>query len=234
MKCVVAALAVLGCNTPPGRYDAATAPTSSFVREPATDEAPHTRVRSSAAGAPTDNLVVTHGAIERERGRVVVRDASVRAELAGSSGDVGELDFIYLGPTGDRSALASGTERDQLGLKLRAQDSCNVIYVMWRLDPAALIVQVKHNTGQRVGAECSNHGYQRVRPTQSLPPPTLSSGAHHRLAAAITGDELEVRIDDNVHWRGRLPAEARELAGRVGFRTDNVALDLALTGDAAR
>ena len=41
-----------------------------------------------------------------------------------------------------------GELRRQFGLKLRAQDACNLVYVMWRIEPASkLVVSIKCRTG---------------------------------------------------------------------------------------
>jgi hypothetical protein len=49
------------------------------------------------------------------------------------------VDFTYLGPTQDVSHLADGEVRSQFGVKLRAQDTCNIVYVMWQFAPAQRI-----------------------------------------------------------------------------------------------
>ena len=118
--------------------------------------------------------------------RAIVDDAATRAILPGTSGNDAELDFVYRGPTDSRARLASGAER--------AQDSCNLLYVMWRV-PATIVVQLKHNPGIVRHEDCGNRGYASVRPTTSAAIPALVEGEHHVLAARIDRDTLEVTVD---------------------------------------
>ena len=64
-----------------------------------------------------------------------VRDPKLRATFSGTSGRGAELEFRYLGGTERTATLRSGRERRQLGLELAAQNTCNLVYVMWRLAP---------------------------------------------------------------------------------------------------
>jgi len=119
--------------------------------------------------------------------------------------------------------------RAQLGLKLRAMNSCNLIYVMWRSEPKSEVtVQIKHNPGKVTHEDCGTAGYKRIKHTTRKKPPVLAPNAQHKLSAAIDGDALVVHIDDKLVWQGTLPAEARDLGGPAGFRTDNVKAELAL------
>jgi hypothetical protein len=55
-----------------------------------------------------------------------------------------EAHFTYLGSTGNEARLGSGELRRQFGLKLRAEDACNLVYAMWRIEPESkLVVSVK-------------------------------------------------------------------------------------------
>jgi hypothetical protein len=104
---------------------------------------------------PTD-LCVTEGRVHALAGeRMEVTAPAMRAVVAGSTSEAAELAFVYQGPASGVKPLASGEVRRQIGLKLRAQDTCNVVYVMWRVEPASKIaVQVKRNPGKRRHAEC--------------------------------------------------------------------------------
>ena len=171
-----------------------------------------------------DVLCVTHGAAKLG-GRI--SEPTVRAVALGASGEGAALDWIYQGDTADLRALASGEARRQVGLKLRAQDSCNVIYVMWRLDPEPrLEVSIKRNPGKVTHADCGTSGYTKVKPRDHGEVPILAAGDRHTLRAEIAGDELTAWIDDRVAWRGALPAAARAFSGAPGLRSDNVAFDL--------
>jgi hypothetical protein len=181
-----------------------------------------------------DRLCVTHGAIANAE----IRDPTVRAFAVGAGGDAAELAFKFAGASDADRTLASGELRRQVGLKLRAANGCNVIYVMWRLEPKpGIAVQVKYNPGKRTHEECGAEGYLKVKPSSHAHVPLLEVGSAHALRAEIRGDELVAWVDGEVAWRGRLPEEARELAGPAGLRSDNVRLeDLQLSvpqGDSA-
>jgi len=166
-------------------------------------------------------LCVTRGAIA---GRAI-DEPTTRAFAAGSHGDAAQLTFTFGGDSEHARELASGQLRRQVGLKLRAADSCNVVYVMWRLDPRPkLEISVKYNPGKRTHDECGADGYTKVRSSRAASVPELEAGATHVLRAEIRGDELFAWIDGALAWHGALPDEARALAGPAGLRTDNVRL----------
>jgi hypothetical protein len=169
-----------------------------------------------------DALCVTKGAI----GKGVIDQPTVRAFATGSHGDAAQLTFTFGGDSDTTRSLASGQLRRQLGLKLRAANSCNVVYVMWRLDPRPMLeVSVKHNPGMATHAECGANGYTKVKPAHASGVPSLDPGSSHVLRAEIHGDDLYAWIDGKLAWRGRLPDEARDIAGPAGLRTDNVKLE---------
>jgi len=169
-------------------------------------------------------LCVTKGAASLG---AAVTAPTMRAVALGSSGDAASLRFVFRGETAVSRELASGEARRQLGLKLRAQDGCNLVYVMWRLDPKpSLEVSLKRNPGQRTHRECGAAGYSRVKPALRAPIPALTPGGEHTLRAEIAGDALFAWIDDQLVWRGVLPAGARDLAGPAGLRSDNLSFDL--------
>ena len=172
----------------------------------------------------TDTLCVTKGAA-KVGGTVI--EPTMRAVALGSLGDAAMLEWIYRGDTEATRALASGGTRRQVGLKLRARDGCNLVYVMWRLDPKpTLEVSIKLNPGKSTHAECGANGYTKIHPTKSWPLPVLAAGDHHTLRAAIAGDDLTAWVDENVVWRGTLPEAARALVGPAGIRSDNLSFDL--------
>jgi len=171
-----------------------------------------------------DALCVTKGAARvGER----VTQPTMRAFAHETSGDAAALTFTYRGETEQARALASGQERRQLGLKLRAANGCNLVYVMWRLDPKPkLEISVKYNPGMTTHKQCGASGYTKVAPVEHRVVPPLVAGDTHTLHAEIAGDRLTVWIDDQPSWRGTLPAQARELSGPAGLRSDNLAFDL--------
>jgi hypothetical protein len=196
--------------------------------------APSTTVSSVAA----DDVCVTHGSIDTSNGHLKIRDAATRAVATTSSGDAALLSFTYLGPTGEVSKLASGDVREQLGLKLRAENGCNLVYVMWRLTPDdEIVVQVKRKPGAKNHKECGTEGYSRVKAEKSAKAPEVAIGSSHTLQAELHESALEVWADGKLVWHGSLPSQADGLVGLAGMRTDNVQLDADLsvstTSDAA-
>jgi hypothetical protein len=126
--------------------------------------------------------------------------------------------------------LGSGRVRTQIGLKLRSQDPCNLVYAMWRIDPGpAIVVQVKRNPSQRTSAECANHGYRTVQPVHSTPTGPVTPGSTHALRAALRGSDLDVWADGVLAWQGSLGDDALDLDGPVGLRSDNARFAFALT-----
>lgn len=185
-----------------------------------------------AAVAP-DGMCVTLGGTRPLGGaRFAVDDSKVRGYGVRTDGRAAELRFVYRGPSKEVSRLGSGKVFHQLGLKLAAQDGCNVVYVMWRLEPAAGVeVLVKRNPGQSVHSECGNRGYRKVKPASARPVPPLAPGSAHRLAAELTGTHLVARVDG----APVVEADLGELgfSGPAGFRTDNVTADLELLAPAS-
>ncbi|HUH04785.1 MAG TPA: hypothetical protein VML75_22465 [Kofleriaceae bacterium] len=189
--------------------------------------APPGEVRAVAA----NELEVTHGTVLADGAGLRIEHPAVRAVIPGAHGDTAELRFVYAGPTAKRVALASGEMRGQVGLKLRADDGCNLVYVMWRLGHG-VVVSIKRNPGDRVHAECGTRGYRNLRPERRIAVAMPEIGSAHRLEATIVDGVLTARLDGRQVWRGRLGALARGLEGAPGLRTDNVVLeDIELRAD---
>jgi hypothetical protein len=173
---------------------------------------------------------VTEGAVEDAPGRrLSVHVAKMRAYVNSYTEPVAEVRFTYRGSTANETPLASGEMRRQIGLKLRAQDACNLVYVMWRIEPEAkLVVSVKSNPGQHTSAQCTNHGYQNIKPRHVSPLPTLSVGETHTLRAEMNGDEMKVFADRSLVWEGAVGQEALAFDGPIGIRSDNAAFEMDL------
>jgi hypothetical protein len=194
-------------------------------------------VAATLNAVPHSALCVTEGSLGTAADKKLsVEIPKLRAYVNRPSAEAAEIRFTYLGATSSEARLASGESRRQFGLKLRAADACNLVYVMWRIEPkSALVVSVKRNPGQHTSAECGNRGYQNVKPRYSAPIPALSPGQSHRLRASMQGDELSATIDDRVVWQGELGAAAGGLQGPPGVRSDNAQLlfELAVNAPAA-
>jgi hypothetical protein len=189
-------------------------------------------VRSDTKLIPVslENLCVTEGTIEKlPPGRFSVNVSKMRAYLNVATPQLLEARFSYLGGTKNEARLGSGELRRQFGLKLRAQDACNLVYAMWRIDPESkLVVSIKSNPGQHTSAECANRGYRNIKPRHSIPVPVLRSGETHTLRAEMNGDELRVFADNSLVWEGPLGPDALTFDGPVGIRSDNAHLQLEL------
>lgn len=185
---------------------------------------------STMARVPRSALCVTEGAVGDLPGqRLSVDTPKMRAYVNRQTTQSVEANFTYEGPTAAESALGSGTIRRQFGLKLRAQDPCNLVYAMWRIEPESrLVVSVKSNPGQHTSAACTNHGYRNIKPQRAAPVPQLHAGEAHLLRAEMSGAHLAVFVDNSVVWEGNVGPEAQSLSGRVGLRSDNVRLRLQL------
>src|SRR6266851_2815558 len=140
-----------------------------------------------------------------------------------------EARFTYLGSTGNEARLDSGELRGQFGLKLRAQDACNLVYAMWRIEPESkLVVSIKTNPLQHTSAECGNRGYRNIKPRRSAPVPALRSGETHTLRAEMNGAEMKVSVDNSLVWQGSVGPDALAFDGPVGIRSDNARLQIEL------
>lgn len=179
---------------------------------------------------PRANLCVTDGVIEQFANKsLLVIVPKMRAYVNAFTSQLVEAHFTFLGSTGNEARLGSGELRRQFGLKLRAQDACNLVYAMWRIEPESkLVVSVKSNPGQHTSAECANRGYRNNKPRHSTPVPVLRPGDTHDLRAEINAGEMKVFADNRLVWEGSLGAEAASFDGPVGIRSDNARLQIQL------
>jgi hypothetical protein len=184
---------------------------------------------SGAASLPRDlsraDLCVTEGTIDElpNSHRLTVDSPKMRAYVNAQPLQTIEARFTYLGATPHEVALGSGAPRRQFGLKLRAEDPCNLVYAMWRIEPESkLVVSIKENPGQHLSAECGNRGYSNIKPQRSFATAPLRPGDAHTLRAELTSSVLEIYVDEMLAWEGPLGAHILRWADRVGIRSDNV------------
>src|SRR6202521_3537144 len=168
-------------------------------------------------------LCVTNGAVQTlPDGRLAIDTPSSRAVVTPPTAQTAEIRFNYLGPSESSKPLASGELRRQIGLKLRAQDTCNLVYAMWHIEPDSRIaVSVKRNAGEHTHEECDARGYVNVKARTSVAMPRILSGESHTLLAELHGTDLTVVADQRVVWVGILGRDIFNFDGPVGFRTDN-------------
>lgn len=167
---------------------------------------------------------VPNGKIEKAAGnRLMVSTKEMRATLKYRTQQDVTVRFTYLGPTREVSKLGSGEIRSQFGIKLRAQDTCNIVYIMWHFAPDQRVaVSVKRNPGQRTHEECLDHGYiNNIKPRVAAQAPSVHPDQPHVLSASMNGSNLSVTADNRVVWQGDLGAVALEFDGPVGVRSDN-------------
>jgi len=170
---------------------------------------------------------VTDGKIQGAKGhRLMVSTKEMRATLRFTTEQSVIVKFTYLGPTKDVAHLGSGEVRSQFGIKLRARDDCNVVYVMWHFAPDQKIaVSIKHNPGQRSHTECHDRGYvNNIKPRISEAPAPVEPNQPHVLTAAMNGSDLTVAADNKMVWWGDLGPVALSFSGPVGLRSDNARL----------
>ncbi|HVH41072.1 MAG TPA: hypothetical protein VM925_01975 [Labilithrix sp.] len=181
-----------------------------------------------------DLCVATGHLVELDSLRSRVDGDEARATTGGYGATTAELAFTYLGPTTSMTPLASGERRRQAGLKLRAKDTCNVVYVMWRLEPTTgIFVSVKQNPGKSTHAACGADGYLDLKPLFLAPTPHVALGEAHTLRAVTNGDRIRVFADGELAWAGTLPAVAFDFDGPTGIRSDNIRFDFELRDDGA-
>jgi len=181
---------------------------------------------------PRIALDVTDGKVGvKSDGTLTIDSPEVRATQRAKAARAARLVFTFFGPTKQESKHASGQVARQIGLKLRAKNTCNLLYVMWKLDDKERVaVSVKRNPGQTTHKECGANGYVNIRPAfqeKAENFPSAKDGKPHTLEAEVSKPdantyELVVKADGNVVWKG--PIEAKlldDIDGPAGFRSDN-------------
>lgn len=175
---------------------------------------------------PSSKLCPTEGKLLPAGGLVHVDVGSMRAFVSTDRSHTEQLEFTYRGPSKDAAPLADGELRRQIGIKLKAQDACNVIYAMWHIAPTSgIFVSVKRNRGMSTSAACKDGGYIFVNPTDTKPVPAVVPGVQHTMRADLLGKRLLITVDGALVWHADLPAAADEFDGPPGVRSDNGTFD---------
>ncbi len=138
------------------------------------------------------------------------------------------LQFRYRGQTPNPEPNRSGEIVEQIGVKLRTKNSCNLLYVMWRItQPEGIVVKLKRNPRQSEHEECLANGYMSIAPSSQTPlMVTATDQRTHRLEVSLAdfaaGVQISVQVDENLVWTGEVSNELLEcIDGPAGFRTDN-------------
>ena len=174
------------------------------------------------------DICVTNGEIRTgPDGRLQINGPSSRAVLRFRSQPAAEIRFTYLGSSVQSKPLASGELRQQIGIKLRAENTCNLVYAMWHIEPNSRIaISIKHNPGMSTHEQCHAGGYINLEQTGAAEPPKIAVGETHVLRAEMHGATLVVRADGLEAWRGDLGPVIASFDGPVGLRTDNAQFSL--------
>jgi len=175
-------------------------------------------------------VLVTQGRIAPAGlGLFRVDTGGMRAVVDGDRSESVQIDFSYEGPSREQAKLASGELRRQIGLKLRARDDCNVVHVMWHIEPSqGVYVSFKSNPGKSFHSQCGIKGHIDVKNALRPNLPPLRPGEKHSLRAELSGHLLKVYADDLPVFDGALPPLLIAEDGPPGVRSDNAAFQFAL------
>ena len=157
------------------------------------------------------DICVTNGEIRTgPDGRLQIDSPSSRAVLRFRSQPAVEIRFTYLGSSAKSKPLASGELRRQFGIKLRAENTCNLVYAMWHIEPdSRLAVSIKRNPGMSTQEQCHAGGYINLQQSVDAPP-KIVAGQTHTLRAELRGVSLFVSADGVEAGDVPLDVEKRE------------------------
>jgi hypothetical protein len=188
---------------------------------------------SQRARVSLTDLCVSEGTVTAlPAHRLLITVPNVHATMNQETPQDIEARFVYLGPTAENETPTRGHGHHQFGFEMFAQDACNLVYVMWRLEPeSTIVVSVKNNPDQHAHSDCGGRGTTTVSPEHTRPLPPVRGGERlsHALRAKITGATLGVFADGGLVWQGVLPADVLRTHGPVGIHCDNAKLEIRLT-----
>lgn len=138
---------------------------------------------------PRFGIVVTTGSISPPfyswSTDLSTRSAAMRAvQRARPWARHARLRFLYHGP----GPKVDDYAWPQIGLKLRAKDTCNLLYVMWHMHTSEVVVAVKRNPGLDTHEECKKRPDAGYTTLKQIPVPrdhrfggwqTLEARTHH-------------------------------------------------------
>jgi hypothetical protein len=178
---------------------------------------------------PRSDLRVSLGQISQTKsGYLTVVGPKERAVRTTGEHSSAVLQFRYRGPSEKTALLDSGSLVRQIGLKMRAMNTCNLLYIMWRIKPTEEIyIALKRNPGKVTYKECQARGYKQLARVRLKPLGiTAATQKPHRLGASITETAgrftCTVTIDGRRVWSGNIdPKHIADIKGPVGIRSDN-------------
>jgi hypothetical protein len=171
----------------------------------------------------SSQIVTTNGKISTAS-IYSIETPSARGNVLYHSGDNLELTIQYLGSTDTKQLFADGSFQEQVGMKLRNLNECNLVYVMRRIRPnPSVSISVKSNPG--LTNTCGDKGYTMIK---SIPVATPVIGSTFVLTASMdpVTNLTIVKLDDKVLWAGGVPFATN--SGGAGIRTDNAKINFTL------
>lgn len=178
-----------------------------------------------------DQLKVTTGkSVVRQTasGFLSLNAAKTRAELTSGRQRHVRLQFRYRGQTPNPEPNQSGEIVEQIGFKLRNSNTCNLLYVMWRITPPeGIVVKLKRNPGQSQHTQCEANGYIPIDPSSQVPLTVTATDQRTHRFNVLLEDLAEVvlisvQVDGEDVWTGEISQRLLEgIDGPAGFRTDN-------------
>jgi hypothetical protein len=167
-------------------------------------------------------MCMTNGQVQQDsQHKYAITSATARGVVTASTTQNAKIIFSYLGPIISTSENENG--HMQIGIKLHAMNSCNVLYAMWPVVGGPIKVSLKRNDGMIFHSECKtvkNQGYTLLTPLFSTTVPSLTVGVQHTLQADYDNSNLNVYADGGLVWSGRLSRSEMPFFGPVGFRSD--------------
>ncbi|MEZ0391398.1 MAG: Ig domain-containing protein [Pseudobdellovibrionaceae bacterium] len=171
------------------------------------------------ARIPRNLICATNGQVQTNSAESIeVTTATSRSVVTTPTEQKIRIDFTYLAPINDPAANPNGHR--QIGLKLRAANSCNVLYVMWPVAGGPLKVTLKRNDGMKNHSECGPEGYTNLTPSLSKTVSALQIGRKYRLQAEYENETLNVYASGVKAWSGMIENQDIPFQGPVGVRTD--------------
>jgi hypothetical protein len=156
----------------------------------------------------------------------VTDTADFRAQLGGPTVSSAELWFKWNSDSTLTVPLGDGSYRKQIGIEFRYPNPCNVLAVMWHMNPNdGVEVSTKINAGQTTIGECGTSGYSFPTATTSSVPPLPTDKKWHRLRVDLIGTVMTVTCDGVIRWQGVIPSGGLAISGPPGVRADNSNFD---------
>jgi hypothetical protein len=179
---------------------------------------------------PAPLYKVTSQTLEQFAGYYIPTSGAPRIDLVEYDGERLSVELEYMGKHPNSVPLADGRIVQQVGLKMRNANGCNLAYVVRQFHPSSLLtIAYKSNPGQSTNAECGSNGYVNVK-VLTLPATEYENWEYRkrstklRLQAAYAEGTNTMMVwynGENV-WTGEVPFMP-DVPYRGGFRFDNVA-----------